>query len=141
MLNFENKLNPITLAYTAQLSLKMQKTNIGAQKIDKFLLKTYEKIITAFKVLDKLSCSWFFQKTFLLTDISIKVVLGMVFLIVSNADIQLAEKELTWKIYIPKKALPITCRVQFLRQKKFAKTVVDENIEVFVVHISSWDQR
>ena len=43
--------------------------------------------IAAFQIVDKLGCSWFFQKTFLLADISIKVVLGMPFLIFSNIDV------------------------------------------------------
>ena len=44
-------------------------------------------VIAAFQVFNKLSHSWFFQKTFLLTNISMEVVLGMSFLTLSNADI------------------------------------------------------
>ena len=35
LLNFWKKVNAITPAYMVKLSLKVQKTNIGAQKIDK----------------------------------------------------------------------------------------------------------
>ena len=52
-------------------------------------------VIAAFQVFDKLGRFWFFQKTFLLANISIKVVLDMLFLIFNNTDIQFAEKELT----------------------------------------------
>ena len=50
----------MTPVYVTQLGLKMQKTNFGAQKIDKFLLITPAMIIAAFQVFDKLGHSWFF---------------------------------------------------------------------------------
>ena len=65
-----------------------------------------------------------------------KVVLSMPFLIFNNADIQFAEKELTWKTYTTKEALPNTCPVEIIDYKKFAKVVLDENVEALVVHIS-----
>ena len=51
-------------------------------------------VIATFQVLDKLNCSWFFQKSFLLANISMEVVLGMLFLTFSNVDIQFAKKKL-----------------------------------------------
>ena len=48
LLNSESKLNIMTLAYSAQLGLKMQKTNVGAQKINRFSLKTYGIVIATF---------------------------------------------------------------------------------------------
>ena len=44
-------------------------------------------VIAAFQVVDKLGFSRFFQEIFLLADISIKVVLGMLFFILSNIDV------------------------------------------------------
>ena len=85
----------MTLAHAAHLSLKVRVTNVGAQKIDGSSLATYNIVIVAFQVVDKLGRSRFFQKTFLLADISMEVVLGMPFLTFSNADVQFAEKELT----------------------------------------------
>ena len=61
----------------------------------------------------------------------------MPFLTLSNADIQFAEKELTWRFYTAKKALPTTRRVELIDKKEFAKVALDENIEAFVVHVSS----
>ena len=77
----------MTQAYTAHLGLKVRVTDVGAQKIDGFLLATYSMVIAAFLVVDKPGRSWFLQKTFLLADISMKVVLGMSFLTLSNADV------------------------------------------------------
>ena len=87
LLNSRSKVNAMTPAYAAQLGLKAQKTNIIVQKIDGSLLTTYSMFIAAFQVLDKLGHCRFFQKTFLLTNISMKVVLGMLFLNFSKTDV------------------------------------------------------
>ena len=52
-------------------------------------------VLASFQVEDKLGRARFVQETFLLADISAEVVLGMPFLILSNADVQFVEKELT----------------------------------------------
>ena len=65
-----------------------------------------------------------------------EVVLGMPFLTFSNADVQFAEKKLTWRTYTTEKALPTTRRVEIIDQKEFAKAALDENVEAFVVHVS-----
>ena len=48
LLNFESEINAMTPIYTAQLGLKVQKTNVSAQKIDGSLLKTYAIVIAIF---------------------------------------------------------------------------------------------
>ena len=70
--------------------------------------------ITVFQVFDKLGRSQFFQETFLLTDISIEVVIGILFQTFNNADIQFTEKEFIWKIYTIIEALPTNYRVKFI---------------------------
>ena len=50
----------MTLAYTAELGLKVQKTDVGAQKIDNSSLATYNMIIPAIQSLNKLRWSHFF---------------------------------------------------------------------------------
>ena len=127
----------MTLAYTSHLGLKMRITDIGAPKIDGSSLVTYSMFIAGFKVINKLSRSWFFQKTFLLVNISMKVVLGMPFLTFSNANVQFAEKKPTWRTYTIKEALLTTRQIKIINRKKFAKAALDENIEAFVVNVSS----
>ena len=61
----------------------------------------------------------------------------MLFLTFSNTDIQFAEKELTWRSYTAKEALPTTQRIQLIDKKEFAKAALDENIKAFVIHVSS----
>ena len=77
----------MTPAYAKQLGLQVQKTDVGAQKMDGLLLQTFGMFITGFQIEDKLSRARFSQESFLLAESSMKVVLRMPFLIISNADI------------------------------------------------------
>ena len=61
----------------------------------------------------------------------------MLFLTLSNADVQFVEKELTWRSYTIAKALPTTKRVELIDKKEFAKAALDKNFETFVIHIAS----
>ena len=94
MLESGREVNAMTPDYVAHLGFKLRVTDIGAQKIDESSLATYGMVIAAFQVVDKLGCSRFFQETFFTADISIEVVLGMLFLNINNTDVQFAEKEL-----------------------------------------------
>ncbi len=73
-------------AYAKKLGLTAQKTSVGAQKIDVLLLETYGMVLASFSLQDSLGRVWFFGKTFLLANTSMKVVLRMPFLALSNAD-------------------------------------------------------
>ena len=96
--------------------------------------------IAAFQIKDKLDRARFFQETFLLVNTSMKVILRISFFILSNVNIQFAERKLIWKSYTAKKALPTTWRIKLINKKKFAKAPLDKNIEVFVVHVSFLSQ-
>ena len=82
-----NEINAMTLAYVAKLGLQVQKTNIGAQKIDGSTLNIFGMVLANFQVKDRFGKVRFFQETFLLADISAEVVLGIPFLTFSNANI------------------------------------------------------
>ena len=60
LLNSGSEVNAMTSTYAAHLSLKVKVTDVGAQKIDGSSLATYDIVIAAFQVVDKLGCSWFF---------------------------------------------------------------------------------
>ena len=77
----------MTLTYTSKLGLRVCHTDVGAQKIDSSTFQTFRMVLANFKVEDKLRKTRFFQETFLLADISVKVVLSMLFLTLSNADV------------------------------------------------------
>ena len=92
-----------------------------------------------FQVEDKLGKARFFQETFLLADISMEVVLGILFLTLSNADVQFVKKELTWRFYTTAKGLLNTKRVKLIDKKKFAKAALDKNSKTFVVYVASFN--
>lgn len=95
MLDFGSEVNAITSTYIAKLGLVIQKTNVGAQKIDGSALKTYGMVIVGFSVQNRLEKVLFFEEVFLLANTSIKVVLRIPFLIFLDADIWFVEKEFT----------------------------------------------
>ena len=72
--------NPMILGYILKLGLKIRLINVKILKINIFTFKTFEIVLANFQVEDKLEKAWFFQKTFLLVNISIKVVFGCRFL-------------------------------------------------------------
>ena len=57
-------------------------------------------IVAAFLMIDKVNQIRFFGKTFLLANISLKVVFGILLLILSNADIDFLDRKIRWKTYI-----------------------------------------
>ena len=127
-----SKVNTMTPIFRAKLSLSIRHTSIGSQKIDGSALKTYRMTIAGFLIQDGLSKIRFFEKTFLLAETSMDLVLGMPFLSLSNADIQFNMGNLTWRTYSIAKALPITKRVELIDKYKFARAVLDENSETFL---------
>lgn len=82
-------------AYAKKLGLRIQKMDVGAQKINRYALKTYEMVIAGFQVGDKLGKARFFQKTFLLADICVEVIFKMSFLTLSKVKINFVKKKLT----------------------------------------------
>ena len=72
-----------------------------------------------------------------MANISTEVVLGMPFLIFSNANIQFVEKEFTWRSYSIAETLPTTKRVKLIDKKEFANATLNENSETFVVYVTS----
>ena len=98
-------------------------------------------VIAGFQILDKLGRACFFQETFLLAVISIEVVFKIFFLTFSNANIQFAKKKFLQKTYIVAEALPTIFWVKFIDKKKFAKTVLNKNVETFIVHMTSFTSK
>ena len=55
-----------------------------------------------------------------MANVSLEVVFGMLFLILSGADIDFLVQELRWNTYTTKEALPTTRRSELICKKKFA---------------------
>ena len=65
----------------------MRLTDIEAQKINGTILDTLKMVVAAFTVMNKTNKVKFFEKTFLIANVSPKVVFGILFLILSDADV------------------------------------------------------
>ncbi len=137
-IDFDSKVNTITLAFAAKLELRPRPTNVGAQKIDSSPLETHNMASARFSIQDSLKRVRFFEETFLLANTSMQVVLGMPFLSLSNANIKFAELgKLIWRTYTTIKALPTTSRVELIDKKEYARAALDKNSETFVVYVSA----
>lgn len=98
-------------------------------------LATYRMVITWFQVSNKLNRARVFQKTFLLADNSINIILGIPFLTLNNTNIIFVERKLTWKSYIIAEVLPTIWQVKIIDKKKFTKVALDENVKASVVYM------
>lgn len=68
---------------------------------------------------------FFFEKTFLLADITMNIVFGMLFIILSNVKVNFNDWELRWELYITAEALPNTKQVEMVGNKTFTAIAVD----------------
>lgn len=87
LINSGRKINVMTPAYLLKLGLKIWHTNIEVQKIDTSIFKIFKMVQTSFQVENKFKKALFFQKSFLLADISMNKIFKMKFLTFSNANI------------------------------------------------------
>ncbi len=137
LINSGSEANAMAPAYAAKLGLKVWPTDVGAQKIDGSTLETFGMVLVNFQVEDKLGRAWFFQETFLVANVSVEVVLGMLFFTLSNADVVFKDRELIWKSYTPTEALLTTKRVLMIGRKELVAAALDPDKEAFVVHVAS----
>ena len=132
-----SEVNAIYPSFVKQLGLSIRSTDVGAQKIDCTTLDTHGIVVAAFSVEDKANRVRFFEETFLVANISPKVVLGMPFFILSGADVDFSGRELQWRTYTTKEVLPTTRRIELVGKKKFAAAALDSEPKTYVVHVAS----
>lgn len=72
-----------------------------------------------------------------MADTKIEVILGMLFLTLSRADIRFAKKKLVWRAYSTAEALPTTQKIKIIDKKKFAAMVLNEEDEIFVIYMAT----
>ncbi len=137
LLDSESDVNAMSQAFTQQLGLKICKTNVGAQKLDGTTLETYKMVVSTFSVLDKDGRERFFKKSFLLADVKSDIVLGMPFLTMSNADVDVQARNLPWRSYTTADVFLTMRRVELIGKKEFAATAFDPKHEAFVVHVAT----
>ena len=132
-----SEVNTMHPAYATKLGLRTRKIDVGAQKINGSYLDTFGMVIVDCSVKDKLKRVQFFQKTFLLANIGLEVVMGMFFLTLSKADIRFAKLKLVWKTYTAAEALSTTKRVEIIDKKEFAAAALNADNETSIIHVSA----
>ena len=132
-----NKVNAIHLTFAKELGFSIKPIDVGAQKIDGTMLNNFEIVVAAYSVADKANWVRFFEKTFLRANISPEAVFGILFLILSGADIDFLGRKLRWRTYITKKALLTIRRVEQVGKKEFAATVLDSEHKTYIVYTKS----
>ena len=109
--------------------------------MDGSTFETFGIIIADFEIEDKGGKPKFFQKTFLVVDTKFEVILEMLFLKISNADMAFCKKTLTKKFYITNTTLLTTEQIQLINPKKFVIAALDTNSEIFVMHVGIWERK
>ncbi len=132
LLDTGSKVNAMSQAFAQQLGLKICKTNVGAQKIDGTILETYGMVVSTFSVSDKDGRERFFEESFLLAEVKPDIVLGKLFLTMSNADIDFQTRDLQWRSYIIGDVLPTTIQVELIGKKEFVAAALDSEHEAFI---------
>ena len=132
-----SEVNTIHPTFAWELGLPIKPTDVGAQKIDGTILDTFGIVVTAFLVTDKVNQVRCFEKTFLVANVSPKIVFGMLFLTLSDADVDFLGRKLRWRTYTTKEALPTTRRVELVGKKKFVAVALDPEYETYVVYVGS----
>ena len=93
-------------------------------------------VIADFQVEDKANKPRFFQEAFLMANTKFEIILRMLFLKLSNADMSCGKKTLIKKTYTTNKALSTTKQVQIINKKDFVITALDANNKMFIVYIA-----
>ena len=86
-LDFSSKVNAIYQTFAKKLGLSIRLTDVGARKINGIILDICKIVVAAFSVTNKANQVRFFEKTFLITNVSLEVVFRILFLILSGVDV------------------------------------------------------
>ena len=87
LINSRSEVNIIHLSFAKQLGLLIRPIDVGVQKIDGTMLDTHRMVVAAFSVVDKANQVRFLKETFLVANVSLEVVFGMLFFTLSNANV------------------------------------------------------
>ena len=137
LLDSGSEVNAIYLAFAKKLGLTIRSTDVGVQKIDGTMLETYGMVVAAFSIEEKAIQVRFFEETFLVANVSPKVVLGIFILTLSGADVDFLKRELRWRTYSNEEALPTTRCVKIVGKKEFAAAALDPEHETYIFHVGS----
>ena len=93
-----SEVNAIYPIFAEKLGFVVRIINVSAQKIDGTTLETYGMVVAVFSMTDQANRVRFFEKTFLVANVSPDVVFGMSFLTLSSVDINFPKKKTSMEI-------------------------------------------
>ena len=137
LLNLDSKVNAIYLTFGKELGLLIKPIDIRKQNIHDTMLDTFGIVVAAFSVMDKANQVRFFEETFLVANVSPKVVFGILFLTLSGVDNNFLGWELRWRTYTTNEVFPTTKCVELVGKKEFAAAAFDLEYETFMVYVAS----
>ena len=137
MIDSGSEVNAIHLTFAKQLGLPIRLTDVGAQKIEVTMLHTYGMVVAVFIVEDKANQVRFFEETFQVANVSLEIVLRMLFLTLSGVDVDFSGRELRWRTYTTKEDLPTTRHIKLVGKKEFTAAALNPEHETYVVHDTS----
>ena len=79
LFNLSSEVNAIYSIFAWELRLFIKPTDVKAQKINGITLDIFEMVVAAFLMTDKANWVKFLEKTFLVANVSLEVVLGCFF--------------------------------------------------------------
>ena len=94
-------------------------------------------LVAAFLVVNKANRVRFFEETFLVANVSPKVVHRISFLTLSGANVDFLGQELRWRNYTTEEAFATTRRVKLVEKKEFAATALNPEHKTFIVYVTS----
>ena len=137
LIDSRSEVNAIHPTFVKELGLPIRPKDVRAQKIVGTTLDTYGMVMAAFSITDKANWVRFFKETFLVVNVSPEVVLGMLFLTLSGANVDFLDRNLWWRTYTTKEALLTTRRVELVRKIEFVAAALNPEHETFVIHVAS----
>ena len=93
-------------------------------------------VVSTFSLSDKDGRERFFEKNFLLANVKSDTVFGMLFLTMSNANINFQAQNLQWRSYTTRDILLTIRQVKLIGRKEFVVAALDLKYKVFVVHVA-----
>ncbi len=93
-------------------------------------------VVFTFSLLDKDGKDRFFEENFLLANIKLDVVLRILFLTMSNADVDFQARNWQWRSYTIGDILPTTRQVELIGKKEFTIAVLDPEYKTFIVYVA-----
>ena len=94
LIDLESEVNAIHPSFAKQLGLFMRLIYVEAQKIDGTMLDIHGMVAAVFSVVNKANQVRFFEKTFLVANVSLEVVFEIPFLTLRDANVDFSGQEL-----------------------------------------------